>query len=220
MIIIIVPIFIFKKNNIMRSSPNLLILSACLFTNLLRNFSSLYPPKACSDRSSIIHPPFYITYTHTHTQVVVEYLSEVSWLGLRLETALPNHIAASKSSVYISNHMVACGVLEHSGSSPFHLCALPTHTHPHPPPFALFFPSPLLIPPSFFIYFHQPYLYCCFDWLWAEQPHSFANRSSSFELSVAGQSRLSGAAGSSLMIYLLSGSNLQGFTMWYLFHHA
>lgn len=82
--------------------------------------------------------------THTYTHPVLEYLSEVSWLGLRLGTALPNHIAASKSSVYISNYIVARRVLEHSGRSPFHLCAAS-----NPPCLAYFSLSPHF---SIFIY--------------------------------------------------------------------
>lgn len=97
-------------------------------------------------------------HTYTHTPAVLEYLSEVSWLGPRLGTALPNHIAASKSSVYISNYIVAHGVLEHSGRSPFHLCAvsrpppsLHTHAHTHFPYFFPLFPSPLFLHPYLFI---------------------------------------------------------------------
>lgn len=92
--------------------------------------SLMYPPRACSEGCLVVcNTPSTSTrhtYTHTHTPAVLEYLSEVSWLGLRLGTALPNHIAASKSSVYISNYIVARGVLEHSGRSPFHLCAVST----------------------------------------------------------------------------------------------
>lgn len=69
-----------------------------------------------------------------------------------------------------------------------------THTGTHT--LSLFFFSPRLpissFPPSLFIYFHQPYLCCCFSRLCTEQRHSFAHRSSSFELGVAGQSRPSG----------------------------
>lgn len=79
-------------------------------------------------------PFFPTTHTHSHTPAVLEDLSEVSWLGPRLGTPLPNHIAASKSSVYISNYTVACGVLEHSGRSPFHLCAV-SKPLPHLPYF-------------------------------------------------------------------------------------
>ena len=91
------------------------------------------------------------TQTDTHTAAVLEYLSEVCWLGLRLGTALPNHIAASKSSVYISNYTVARGVLEYSGRSPFHLCAAstPPHSHHHQQLFFLLLSS--LLHPYLFI---------------------------------------------------------------------
>lgn len=58
---------------------------------------------------------------------------------------MPNHIAASKSSVYISNYIVARGVLEHSGRSPFHLCAVST------PPSCLISSLSSLLHPYLFI---------------------------------------------------------------------
>lgn len=158
---------------------------------------------------NVLHCLFF-HHTHTHTQTCISRRG----VSLRSElirpktgTALPNHIAASKSSVYISNYIVACGVLEHSGRSAFHLCA-ESRPLPHLPYF-----SSLLFPPALFIYFRQAYLCCCFSRLCAEHQRSFARRSSFFELSIAGQSWPLGAAGSSLMISLLSCSNLQGSTI-------
>lgn len=81
-----------------------------------------------------------VYFCDTHTPALLEDLSDVSWLGLRLGTALPNHVAASKSSVYISNYIVACGVLERSGRASFHLCAVSSY------PVSSASPSPLLCP--------------------------------------------------------------------------
>lgn len=146
--------------------------------------------------------------THTPTRISRRGVSLRSELiRPKTGTALPNHSAASKSSVYISNFIVACGVLEHSGRSAFHLCA-ESRPLPHSPNF-----SSLLFPLALFIYFCQAYLCCCFRRLCAARQHSFARRSSFFELSIAGQRRPLGAAGSSLMICLLSCSNLQGSTI-------
>lgn len=96
-------------------------------------------------------------HTHMHTPTAVKQLSEVSWLGPGLGTALPNHIAASKSSVYISNYMVACGVLDHSGRPSFHHFAVSIPAYlPHFPPLS----SKILI----YLFIHS-YLCCCFGWL-------------------------------------------------------
>lgn len=127
--------------------------------------------------------PFW-TYTHIHTATAVEQLSEVSWLGSGLGTALPNHIAASKSSVYISNYMVACGVLEHSGRPSFHHSAVSIPAYlPHFSPLS----SKILI------YLFPSFLSLLLFRLtvWAEQQHSFTHQSTSFELSITGHSQLS-----------------------------
>lgn len=128
---------------------------------------------------------------------------------------MPNHTAASKSSVYISNYTAAHGVLELSGRSPFHLCA--ASSRPTTPYYSLtpsFFlslthtctqvsyfslpPSPLSSS-SLFIYFHQPYLCCSFRRLHAKRRRSFCNADpGSFELAAAGPDRsqtIGGGAG-------------------------
>lgn len=144
-------------------------------------------------------------------------LTHTSRLGVSLRselirpktgTALPNHIAASKSSVYISNYIVACGVLEHSGRSAFHLCA-----ESRPLPLLPYFsPCSSFLQPYLFISDRLIFVVVSVDSALSGSAHLPADPLF-FELSIAGQSRPSGAAGSSLMICLLSCSNLQGSTI-------
>lgn len=150
---------------------------------------------------------FFTTHTHTHiSHHGVSLRSEL--IRPKTGTALPNHIAASKSSVYISNYIVACGVLEHSGRSAFHLCA-----ESRPLPCSPYFSS-LLFPSSLIYLFLSGLSLLLFQstlcWaavlicpaifvLWTQHRRA--------------KPTVGGAAGSSLMICLLSCSNLQGSTM-------
>lgn len=154
-------------------------------------------------------PRFFFTppSRHTHTsRLGVSLRSEL--IRPKTGTALPNHIAASKSSVYISNYIVACGVLEHSGRSAFHLCA-----ESRPLPLLPYFsPCSSFLQPYLFISDRLIFVVVSVDSALSGSAHLPADPLF-FELSIAGQSRPSGAAGSSLMICLLSCSNLQGSTI-------